>query len=97
MIYFADTFVKRLTGPKKSRSTSSPRRGIAAMVSASGQCRSTTPSSNGIGRHARPSGGRAPDREIRCRVCDQGFPCPKAVPPWLWRIVAIVFNPVAPS
>ncbi|EUA22493.1 hypothetical protein I552_6984 [Mycobacterium xenopi 3993] len=49
VIYFADTFVKRLTRPKKSRSTSSPRRGIAAMVSASGPCRSTTPSSNGIG------------------------------------------------
>ncbi|BBY07010.1 oxygenase MpaB family protein [Mycobacterium noviomagense] len=25
----------------------------------------------------------------------KGFPCPKAVPPWLWRMVAIVFDPVA--
>ncbi|WP_375489312.1 oxygenase MpaB family protein [uncultured Mycobacterium sp.] len=25
----------------------------------------------------------------------KGFPCPKAVPSWLWRMLAIVFNPVA--
>jgi uncharacterized protein (DUF2236 family) len=25
----------------------------------------------------------------------KGFPCPKAVPAWLWRMIAPVFNPVA--
>jgi uncharacterized protein (DUF2236 family) len=25
----------------------------------------------------------------------KGFPCPKAVPSWLWRLVAPVFNPLA--
>lgn len=25
----------------------------------------------------------------------KGFPCPKAVPPWLWRLVSVAFNPVA--
>ena len=50
VLYFADTFVKRLdAGARRSRSTSNPRRGTAATASATGRCPRITPSSNGTG------------------------------------------------
>ena len=49
VLYFADTFVKRLTATRRSRSTSSPRPGTAATASAIGRCPPITPTSNGIG------------------------------------------------
>ena len=50
VLYFADTFVKRLTPTaRRNRSTSNPRRGTAATGSVTGRCPRITPSSNGTG------------------------------------------------
>ena len=74
----------------------SPRRGTAATASASGRCPPTTPPSSGTGTACSAgSSSPTPPRKYGVGYVTKGFPCPKGVPPALWRAVAPVFNPLA--
>ncbi|BBU24408.1 oxygenase MpaB family protein [Mycobacterium xenopi] len=96
VIYFADTFVKRLTRAEKEQiylesKTWYRRYGV-----------SERPMPVDYAEFERYWNGMLdrvvvahPTAKYGVGYVTKGFPCPKAVPPWLWRIVAIVFNPVA--
>jgi uncharacterized protein (DUF2236 family) len=96
VLYFADTFVKRLSRAEKERiylesKTWYRRYGV-----------SDRPMPVNYGEFERYWDRMMeeivvahPTAKYGVGYVTKGFPSPKAMPPWLWRLIAPVFNPVA--
>ena len=96
VLYFADTFVKRLTRAEKEQiylesKTWYRRYGVSDRPMPANYAEFERYWNRMIDEIV----VRAPDRQVRRRLCHQGLSVPKGVPPALWRVIAPVFNPVA--
>jgi uncharacterized protein (DUF2236 family) len=96
VLYFADTFVKRLTGAEKEQVYLESKTWYRRY---------------GVSDRPMPADYAAferywdrmldeivvahPTAKYGVGYVTKGFPCPKAVPPAVWRLVAPAFNPVA--
>jgi uncharacterized protein (DUF2236 family) len=96
VLYFADTFVKRLTGAEKEQLYLESKTWYRRY---------------GVSDRPMPADYAAferywdqmldeivvahPTAKYGVGYVTRGFPCPKAVPPAVWRLVAPAFNPVA--
>ena len=96
VLYFADTFVKRLTPDEKERiylesKTWYRRYGVSDRPMPANYA--------GFERYWDRMMNEIvvahPTATYGVGYVTKGFPCPKAVPPALWRVIALVFNPVA--
>jgi uncharacterized protein (DUF2236 family) len=96
VLYFADTFVKRLTDDEKQQiylesKTWYRRYGVSDRPMAADY--------TGFRRYWDEMLDHVlvahPTAKYGVGYVTKGFPCPKGVPPLLWRAVAVVFNPVA--
>jgi uncharacterized protein (DUF2236 family) len=96
VLYFADTFVKRLSRAEKEQiyresKTWYRRYGVSD--------RPMPADYTAFERYWEPMLGEIviahPTAKYGVGYVAKGFPCPKAVPTLLWRVVAPVFNPVA--
>ncbi|AKS30586.1 oxygenase MpaB family protein [Mycolicibacterium goodii] len=96
VIYFADTFVKRLTREEKEQiyresKTWYRRYGVSDRPMPADYAEFEKYWDRMMNEVA------VPHKTARYGVgyVTKGFPCPKAVHPAVWRVVALVFNPVA--
>jgi uncharacterized protein (DUF2236 family) len=96
VLYFADTFVKRLTGDEKQQiylesKTWYRRYGVSE--------RSMPAEYADFQRYWDHMLDRVvvahPTAKYGVGYVTKGFPCPKGVPPLMWRVVAVVLNPLA--
>jgi uncharacterized protein (DUF2236 family) len=96
VLYFADTFVKRLTDDEKRRiyrksKTWYRRYGVSE--------RPVPADYAAFQRYWNDMLDRVvvahPTAKYGVGYVTKGFPCPKGVPPLVWRVVSVVFNPVA--
>jgi uncharacterized protein (DUF2236 family) len=96
VLHFADTFVKRLTRAEKEQiylesKTWYRRYGISE--------RPMPPDYPAFEQYWNDMLDRVlvahPTAKYGVGYVTKGFPCPKAVPPWVWRVVAVVCNPLA--
>ena len=96
VLYFADTFVKRLTDQEKQQiylesKTWYRRYGVSE--------RSMPADYTDFQRYWNHMLDRVvvahPTAKYGVGYVTRGFPCPKGVPPLVWRAVAVVFNPLA--
>ena len=96
VLYFADTFVKRLTDEEKQQiylesKTWYRRYGVSE--------RSMPADYTDFQRYWNHMLDRVvvahPTAKYGVGYVTNGFPCPKGVPPPVWRAVAVVFNPLA--
>ena len=95
VLYFADTFVKRLTDAEKEQIYRDPNVVPPLRRERPGAARRLC----GVRKVLGPHDGTVvvPHKTARYGVgyVAKGFPRPKAVPPLAWKIVAPAFNPVA--
>ncbi|EKF25105.1 hypothetical protein C731_0848 [Mycolicibacterium hassiacum DSM 44199] len=96
VLYFADTFVKRLTREEKERiylesKTWYRRYGVSE--------RPMPADYDEFERYWNRMLDEVlvahPTARYGVGYVTKGFPCPKAVPPWAWRLIAPIFNPIA--
>jgi uncharacterized protein (DUF2236 family) len=96
VLYFADTFVKRLTRDEKEQiylesKTWYRRYGVSDRPMPANYAE--------FERYWEKMMDEIlvahPTAKYGVGYVTKGFPCPKAVPSWLWRLVAPVFNPLA--
>jgi uncharacterized protein (DUF2236 family) len=96
VLYFADTFVKRLTQAEKEQIYFESKTWYRRY---------------GVSDRPMPANYQEferywdrmldeivvahPTAKYGVGYVTKGFPCPKAVPAWLWRVIAPVFNPAA--
>ncbi len=96
VLYFADTFVKRLTEEEKQQiylesKTWYRRYGVSERAMPA-----EYPEFRRYWNHMLNEVIIAhPTAKYGVGYVTKGFPCPKGVPPLLWRVVSVVFNPVA--
>lgn len=96
VLYFADTFVKRLTRAEKEQiylesKTWYRRYGVSDRPMPADYAEFERYWDRMIDEIVVAH----PTAKYGVGYVTKGFPCPKAVPPWLWRLVAPVFNRVA--
>ncbi|MGH3635362.1 oxygenase MpaB family protein [Mycobacterium sp.] len=96
VLYFADTFVKRLTEEEKQQiylesKTWYRRYGVSdrSMPADHAEFQRYWDDMLDSVVVAHPTA------KYGIGYVTKGFPCPKGVPPLLWRVIAVVFNPVA--
>lgn len=96
VLYFADTFVKRLTGDERRQiylesKTWYRRYGVSE--------RPMPADYTDFQRYVTDMLERVvvahPTAKYGVGYVTKGFPCPKGMPPLAWRVVSVVFNPVA--
>jgi uncharacterized protein (DUF2236 family) len=96
VLYFADTFVKRLTRAEKEQiylesKTWYRRYGVSDRPMPANYAEFERYWDRMLGEVVVAH----PTAKYGVGYVTKGFPCPKAVPPAVWRVVAHVFNPVA--
>ena len=96
VLYFADTFVKRLTDAEKERiyaesKTWYRRYGVSDRVMPAGYADFV----KYWDAHAGHVVVAHPDATYSVGYVAKGFPRPKEIPPLAWKLMAPVFNPVA--
>ncbi len=96
MLYFADTFVKRLTREEKEQiylesKTWYRRYGVSERPMPANYAEFERYWDRMIDEIVVAH----PTAKYGVGYVTKGFPCPKGVPPALWRVIAVVFNPVA--
>jgi uncharacterized protein (DUF2236 family) len=96
VLYFADTFVKRLTLAEKEQiylesKTWYRRYGVSDRPMPANYAEFE----RYWGRMLDEIVVAHPTAKYGVGYVTKGFPCPKAVPAWLWRMIAPVFNPAA--
>ncbi|ORV98007.1 oxygenase MpaB family protein [Mycobacterium kyorinense] len=96
VLYFADTFVKRLTGAEKEQiylesKTWYRRYGVSDRAMPADYAEFEKYWNDMLDNVV------VPHKTAKYGVgyVTKGFPCPKGVPPLVWRLVSPVFNPVA--
>jgi uncharacterized protein (DUF2236 family) len=96
VLYFADTFVKRLTRAEKERIYLESKTWYRRYAVSERPMPSDYAEFEKYWNHMLDNVIVAhPTAKYGVGYVTKGFPCPKAVPTWLWRIVAVAFNPVA--
>jgi uncharacterized protein (DUF2236 family) len=96
VLYFADTFVKRLTREEKAQiylesKTWYRRYGVSDRPMPANYQDFERYWDRMIDKTVIAH----PTAEYGVGYVTKGFPCPKGVPPVLWRLISLVFNPVA--
>ena len=96
VLYFADTFVKRLTREEKAQiylesKTWYRRYGVSDRPMPANYQEFERYWDRMIDKTVIAH----PTAEYGVGYVTKGFPCPKGVPPVLWRLISLVFNPVA--
>jgi uncharacterized protein (DUF2236 family) len=96
VLYFADTFVKRLTRAEKERiylesKTWYRRYGVSERPMPAGYAEFEQYWNRMLDEVIIAH----PTAKYGVGYVTKGFPCPKGVPPALWRVIAVVFNPLA--
>ncbi len=96
VLYFADTFVKRLTNDEKRQiylesKTWYRRYGVSEQAMPADYAEFQRYWDDMLARVVVAH----PTAKYGVGYVTKGFPCPKGVPPVLWRVVSVVFNPVA--
>lgn len=96
VMYFADTFVKRLTEYEKQRiylesKTWYRRYGVSERPMPADYAKFQQYWNHMLDRVVVAH----PTAKYGVGYVTKGFPCPKGVPPLVWRMVSVLFNPVA--